>query len=54
MLEKDNSNPSRTEVTLCPTSSKEVEFVKRPKWLFTEKGPKVVAYMPSIQRRKAS
>jgi hypothetical protein len=53
MLKTDDSRPSRAEVTLYPNSSKEVKFVKRPKWFFTEKGPKVVAYMPSIQRRKA-
>jgi hypothetical protein len=53
MLENDNSHPSRAEMTLHPNSAKEVEVVKKPKWLFTETDPKVVAYVPSIQRGKA-
>ena len=53
MLVTDGSHPSRAEVILYPNSAKEVEFVKSLNWLFTEKDPKVVAYAPSIQRRKA-
>ena len=48
MLEKHNSHPSRAEAVLCPNQTKEVEFVKSPKGLFTEVGPEILAYMPSI------
>ena len=51
-LETDGSDPSRAESVLRPNSAKEVEFVNRPKWPFTETGPKVFAYMPSILRRR--
>jgi hypothetical protein len=53
MLANYTSHPTRAEMTLHPNSAKEVKVVKMPTWLFTETDPKVVAYMPSIQRRKA-
>jgi len=49
----DRYAPKQGEARALPELCKRGLSVKQPKWLFTETGPKVLAYAPSIQRRKA-